>query len=218
MTSTQPEPQAVLYFDVISPWACLMERTLQQDPLPVALERRPVLFAGLLNAFGHKGPAEIERKRRLTYELCTWSAQQQGMPFLMPAVHPFNPLRYLRLIIALGATGQVVSAVFDQLYTTGCDPDGGQAWHDLLARLGLAEADATRLIDTPEVKARLKDNTTRAAADGIFGVPTITLGDRLFWGLDALPMLRAHLRGDPALDSPAMRAAASVRFGASRQA
>ena len=115
MTSTQPEPQAVLYFDVISPWACLMERTLQQDPLPVALERRPVLFAGLLNAFGHKGPAEIERKRRLTYELCTWKAQQQGMPFLMPAVHPFNPLRYLRLIIALGATGQVVSAVFDQL-------------------------------------------------------------------------------------------------------
>jgi hypothetical protein len=76
---------------------------------------------------------------------------------------------------------------FDQLYTTGCDPDSGQAWHDLLARLGLAEADATRLIDTPEVKARLKDNTTRAAADGIFGVPTITLGDRLFWGWTHCP-------------------------------
>jgi hypothetical protein len=33
-----------------------------------------VLFAGLLNAFGHKGPAEIERKRRFTYELCTVSS------------------------------------------------------------------------------------------------------------------------------------------------
>jgi hypothetical protein len=33
-----------------------------------------VLFAWLLNAFGHKGPAEIERKRRFTYELCTVSS------------------------------------------------------------------------------------------------------------------------------------------------
>lgn len=44
------------------------------------VRRRPVLFAGLLNAFGHKGPAEIERKRRFTYELCTWTAQELGNP------------------------------------------------------------------------------------------------------------------------------------------
>jgi hypothetical protein len=55
LTSTQPEPQAVLYFDVISPWACLMERTLQQDPLPVALERRPVLLPGSSTPSGTRG-------------------------------------------------------------------------------------------------------------------------------------------------------------------
>ncbi len=84
----------------------------------------------------------------------------------------------------------------------------------MLERLDASEA-ALKL-DAPEIKARLRDNTARAAAEGIFGVPTITVGDRLFWGLDSLPMLRACLEGDPGLDSPAMQAAAKVRFGAAR--
>lgn len=215
LSTTESASQAVYYFDVISPWACLMDQALRREPLPVPLERRPVLFAGLLNAFGHKGPAEIERKRRFTYELCSWTALEQGIPFVMPAVHPFNPLRYLRLIVALGATPAVVSAVFDALYTTGCDPESPEAWQDLLERLGV-EAPALDL-DASAVKDRLKDNTTQAASDGVFGVPTIVIGERLFWGLDALPMLRAHLRDDPRLASPAMQAAASVRFGVSRR-
>jgi 2-hydroxychromene-2-carboxylate isomerase len=216
LTTPAPQPQGIFYFDVISPWACLMDQALRQDPLPLTLERRPVLFAGLLNAFGHKGPAEIQRKRRFTYELCTWTAQQQGTPFLMPAVHPFNPLRYLRLILALDATPQALSAVFAQLYTTGCDPDSQHAWQAMLERVGMTEAEAALRLNDPEIKARLKDNTAQAAAEGVFGVPTITLGDRLFWGLDSLPMLRALIARDPGLDSPAMRAAANVRFGATR--
>ncbi|MBL8454509.1 MAG: DsbA family protein [Zoogloea sp.] len=191
-----------------------MDQILRQAPLSIMLERRPVLFAGLLNAFGHKGPAEIERKRRFTYELCTWTAQQQGLPFLMPSVHPFNPLRYLRLILALDAKSEAVSAIFDQLYTTGCNPDSDEAWRDTLERLGMSEAELD--LSAPEIKARLKDNTARAATAGVFGVPTITVEDRLFWGVDALSMLRAYLSSDPALDTPAMQHAVKVRFGAAR--
>ncbi len=214
MSTTESAAPAVLYFDVISPWACLMDHVLRRDPLSVPLERRAVLFAGLLNAFGHKGPAEIERKRHFTYELCTWTAQELGIPFVMPAVHPFNPLRYLRLIVALGSTPVVVSTVFDALYTTGCDPESPEAWQDVLERLGI-EASVPDL-DTPEVKGQLKNNTTQASGEGVFGVPTIVVGERLFWGVDALPMLRAHLRGDSRLASPAMQAAGKVHFGAHR--
>ncbi|MDD3352818.1 DsbA family protein [Zoogloea sp.] len=91
-----------------------------------------------------------------------------------------------------------------------CSP----AWRATLDRLGLEQAPPYR--DAPEIKARLRENTRAAAADGVFGVPTITVGERLFWGLDALPMLRAWIRGDPVLDTLAMRAAAQVRPGAVR--
>jgi 2-hydroxychromene-2-carboxylate isomerase len=159
---------------VISPWAYLMDRALRGAPLPIALEWRPVLFAGLLNTFGNKGPAEIESKRRFTYELCTWTAQQQGVPFLMPSVHPFNPLRYLRLVLALETRPEAVSAVFEQLYTTGCDPDSETAWQAMLARVDLTGAEAALRMGTAEIKARLRDNTTRATEAGVFGVPTMT--------------------------------------------
>src|SRR5262245_47855388 len=195
MTSETRPSRGILYFDVVSPWAYLMDAILRRDPLPIELERRPVLFAGLLNSFGHKGPAEIERKRRFTYELCTWTAQQRGVAFEIPAVHPFNPLRYLRLIVGLDGKPDIVSAVLDALYTSGVDPESDAVWENLLSKLGVTAAASG--MHMPAVKDRLRNNTTDAATAGIFGVPTITVGDRLFWGVDSLPMLRAYLRGDP---------------------
>jgi hypothetical protein len=50
----------------------------------------------------------------------------------------------------------------------------------------------------------------------VFGVPTIELDGRLFWGLDALPMVHAALQGDPWFDGPAWEAAAVPRPGVVR--
>jgi 2-hydroxychromene-2-carboxylate isomerase len=206
--------RATFYFDVISPWSYLVDVVLRREPLPVDLELRPVLFAGLLNHFGHKGPAEIERKRQFTYEMCTWTAQQLAIPFRMPAVHPFNPIRYLRLILACGGTPQVVSSVFDVLYTDGADPESEAMWRAGLTRRRLDREPPE--LDTPHINAAHRQNTEAAAAQGVFGVPTLTVENRLFWGLDSLPMLRAFLRGDPQYDSEAMRAAREAKIGARR--
>lgn len=66
-----------------------------------------------------------------------------------------------------------------------------------------------------EVKLALKQATDAAQAAGVFGVPTFALDGRLFWGLDALPMLRAHLEGDARVDAVWQRAA-SVAQGVRR--
>lgn len=206
---------ATLFFDVVSPYAYLMDAMVRRSETPLALELKPVLFAGLLNAHGTKGPAEIPRKRLFTYEFCTWLAQCRGIPFQMPPIHPFNPIRYLRLIVGLGCKREVTSEVFDALYTMGDDPDAPSTWHRLLQRLGVANPEL--LIESPEVKLQLRKNTDDAVAKGVFGVPTITAGERLFWGVDSLPMFVAHLAGDPSLDTPQMQAARRVRFGAARK-
>jgi 2-hydroxychromene-2-carboxylate isomerase len=66
------------------------------------------------------------------------------------------------------------------------------------------------------VKGALRSATQEAIALGLFGVPTFELDGRLFWGLDALPMLRASVRGDAWFDGPAWDAAALPRPGVKR--
>ena len=54
-----------------------------------------------------------------------------------------------------------------------------------------------------DVKAELRARTEAAVALGLFGVPTLVCGGRQFFGLDALPMLRAAVAGDAWFDTPA---------------
>jgi hypothetical protein len=97
--------QADWYFDFISPYAYLGLMRLRELPQDLEIRYRPVLFAGLLNHWEQKGPAEIAPKRSWTYRSCTWWASAHGIPFRFPAAHPFNSLPYLRLAIAAGSTG-----------------------------------------------------------------------------------------------------------------
>ena len=50
-----------------------------------------------------------------------------------------------------------------------------------------------------DVKAALRESTDRALEDGVFGVPSMVVGDQVLWGHDQFPALAAILRGeDPA--------------------
>ena len=68
-----------------------------------------------------------------------------------------------------------------------------------------------------EVKAELRAHTDVAIERGVFGVPTFELDGRLFWGLDALPMLRAALQGDAWFDGPAWDEAGTASPGRSAE-
>ena len=57
-------PPIVWYFDVISPFAALAIPEIEALCAQHQVMFRPVLFAGLLKAFGHLGPAEIPSKRK----------------------------------------------------------------------------------------------------------------------------------------------------------
>ena len=92
------------YFDVISPFAWLQWPTIQRIAAERPVQLRPILFAGLLDRLGNKGPAEIPAKRRFTYRHALWRARQKGLLLQFPPSHPFNPLPALRLCVAAGAT------------------------------------------------------------------------------------------------------------------
>lgn len=206
------------WFDPVSPYAYLAFERLPQalEGLSVVVDYRPVLFAGLLQHWGQKGPAEIEPKRVWTYRDVAWRAHRQGTPLDLPAQHPFNPLALLRLCVACAAPGgtpgrRVVEAVFRHVWVGGGDANES-------ARLAALQAALAPVRDpqSAEVKAELRESTNRAVALGVFGVPTLVTGGRLFWGDDAIAALSQVLRGDPWFDGPAWDAAGAPRAGVVR--
>lgn len=201
------------WFDPVSPFAYLAFERLPQalEGCSYAVEYRPVLFAGLLAHWGQKGPAEIEPKRAWTFRHVSWLAHQFGVPIELPAEHPFNPLALLRLAVAAGPNRWVVESVMRHVWRGGADANDRARLAALREQLAPA-----REPDAPEVKAELRAATDAAIARGVFGVPTFELDGRLFWGVDALPMLRAALQGDTWFDGPAWEDAAAARPGITR--
>ncbi|MBG9389607.1 2-hydroxychromene-2-carboxylate isomerase [Caenimonas aquaedulcis] len=189
--------QVTFYFDFISPYAYLAfeKLPLALQGISHAVDYKPLLFAGLLKHHGQLGPAEIAPKREWTYRQVLWQAHANDIPMDMPAAHPFNPLPLLRLSLACGANGlvnrYVAETVFRKVWRGGADPTDTGRLKELTELLKPARDPAS-----DAVKSELKTNADEAIARGLFGVPTFAVDDKLFWGFDALPMLRAYLQGD----------------------
>ena len=197
------------YFDFVSPYSYICLHRLGE--LPVQVSYKPVLFAGLLNHWGQKGPAEIPVKRQWTYRWCTWWAQSLGIPFRFPAAHPFNPLGHLRLSIACGNRPEAVKRIFESIWTGGGDATDAARFAGLCKELGVAPE---RLA---EVKDILRQNTEEAAARGIFGVPSFVADGESFWGADAVDFLKAFLANPTAVRNDEMRRVDALPVAAARK-
>jgi 2-hydroxychromene-2-carboxylate isomerase len=188
--------QLTFYLDFISPYAYLAFHALPKvlEGLSYQVRYQPILFGAVLQHHGQLGPAEIPAKRLWTYRQVLWLAQQQGCPLRMPASHPYNPLGMLRLATACDELGQpnrhVCQQIFQHVWGEGLEAADPQRQAALQVQLT-----PTRDPNSETVKAQLREATQTAIAAGVFGVPTIAVDGKLFWGQDALPMLRDYLQG-----------------------
>jgi len=206
------------YFDFISPFSYLQWQRLK--PLlrecenagnPVRLV--PIVFAAVLDACGQKGPAEIPGKREFTYRHVLWLARQTGVTLRFPPAHPFNPLASLRLSIAAGDTPEAVDSIFDWIWTHGRAGDSVEALVPLMAALDVSP----EALDADDTKAALRANTDAAIAAGVYGVPTLAVGDELFWGNDAFDFALATMRDPALLQDEEMRRLRDLPVGLQRR-
>ena len=122
----------------------------------------------------------------------------------------------LRLALACCDAGDapnrhVVETLMRHVWRGGADASDASRLPPLIEALAPRRDPAS-----DEVKGELRANTNDAVARGVFGVPTFDLEGRLFWGVDALPMLRAALLGDAWFEGPQWHAAAVAPPGISR--
>jgi 2-hydroxychromene-2-carboxylate isomerase len=158
----------------------------------VEIKWRPFLLGPIFKAYGwNDSPFNIfAAKGRYMWRDLTRICEDADLPLRLPLVRfPQNGLKAARLALvgeAEGWTPAFTCAVFAANYAEQKDISDDDVLGFILDGLGV-DADASiAASNTPATKERLKAQTAEAEARGIFGAPSFTVGDELFWGNDRL--------------------------------
>ncbi len=182
----------VFYYDLGSPYAYLAaERVngLFVEAIGLPPIWQPILLGGLYQRFGRdswaNGPGREEGLREVERRASAYALP----PIAWPEPFPGNTLYAMRVATFAKEIGKAVSfslAAFRQTFAAGrdlSDPDGvmiAAAACELHPRA--VETAASR----DAIKARLRESTDYAGDLGVRGVPSVVVGERVFWGDDRL--------------------------------
>jgi len=131
-----------------------------------------------------------------------------GVPLNAPAFHPFNPLLALRassLPLEPATRLALIDALFQAVWVRGLHVSERAVVERLGDEIGVTGATLVADAERPDAKTRLRQQTDGAIARGVFGVPSMEVGDELFWGYDDFPFLESYLAGKDPLDSTSWR-------------
>jgi 2-hydroxychromene-2-carboxylate isomerase len=207
--------KAKWYFDFISPFAYLQFARFPQPPNNLEITPVPAVFGAILQHWGQLGPAEIPPKRRFVYRFFQWNADQLGIPFTMPPMHPFNPIPALKLCTAAGADIENTRTVFDLIYGKGIQPDSPEGIQLIGDALSIPHPESA--MQDPVIKNTLRANTAQATSDGVFGVPSFVIDGEVFWGGDSTEMMLDFLVNPALFEAPEMKRISNMEMGLTRK-
>src|ERR1700712_5068601 len=182
-------PAPVFYFDFSSPYSYLAAQRI--DTLMPTAEWRPIAFGVIVKEIG-KTPWSFASDRAVTQALIDHRALDRGLPPLRyPPGWPVEsysvtPLRAALVAGQLGGLQQFSKELFRTAFVEGADLRDLDAIGVAAARAGLLPAEIVGGIQHADIKAQLRADTAAAIARGVTGVPTVAVGDALFWGDDQL--------------------------------
>jgi 2-hydroxychromene-2-carboxylate isomerase len=158
----------------------------------VGLRWRPFLLGPIFKAYGwNDSPFNIyAAKGRYMWRDLERVCEAEGLALkLPPASFPQNGLKAARLALIgerQGWTPAFTRAVFAANYAEQKDISDDATLRTILEALGVDAEAALAAANAPDNKTALKRQTEEAASRGLFGAPSFTVGDELFWGNDRL--------------------------------
>jgi len=159
---------------------------------------RPMLLGGVYQATGNSSPATIPVKARywqLDYER---HARRYGVPLKENMHFPVITLFLMRAVTGIQLRRpeqlqQLLGCVFKGLWIDALNLNDAQLTASVLTRGGFDPAEIERLAQDPATKEALKATTAEAVARGVFGAPTLFVGDQMFFGQDRMDFVREAL-------------------------
>jgi len=186
---------AVFYYDLGSPYAYLAAERLTQV-LPEIPVWQPILLGGIWKETGGRSWAVTDGRGAGVAEIERRAADYGLMPIRWPEGWPNNTLNAMRVAVWAQQIGRTVAfslAAFRQAFAGGKDLSDMDYVLMAAAACELHPNAVLKAIETQSVKDRLREVTQEAYDRGVRGVPTVAVGDELFWGDDRLEDAAAAL-------------------------
>ena len=182
------ENRPVFYYDLGSPYSWLaaerVNALLSQPPV-----WRPILLGGLFKALGRESWATTDARAEGMQEV-ERRAAEYGLPrVIWPDPWPGNTLFAMRVATFATEIGKGVSfplAAFRQAFAGGRDLSDPENVLIAAAACELHPAAVMKAAERQNVKDKLKEATQEALDRGVVGVPTVAIGEQVFWGDDRL--------------------------------
>ena len=184
--------RATFYYDFGSPYAYLAaERvnSLFAEAGAEVPEWQPILLGGLFKRFDRSSWG-LGPERQAGIVECERRASAYGLPpFSWPDPWPPNSLAAMRGATYAKDLGKTVSfslAAFRQAFAAGRDLGDPDNVAIAAAAAEIHPRALFQAIDRDAIKGRLREATDRAGDAGVRGVPSLVVGDEVFWGDDRL--------------------------------
>ena len=188
------------FFDVGSPttylaWTQLPALCAQAGAAPVY---RPMLLGAVFQATGNASPVTVPAKGRFMHADMARYARRYGVPFQMNTHFPINTLTLMRAATGVqlrmpARLDDFLRGVFKAIWTDGLNLNDPAVAAQALRDAGFDPAEVIALTNEADIKAALRATTEEAVARGVFGAPTMFVGDTMFFGQDRLEFVREAL-------------------------
>jgi len=192
--------QAEFFFDFGSPTAYLAWTQLPRlvAEAGATLVWRPMLLGGVFKATGNASPVTVPAKGRWMFQDMARWARRYGVALAMNPHFPINTLTLMRGAVGLQMRQpadfeRYVETVYRAMWAQPVNLGDAGVVAEMLQRAGFDPDAFAALAGDAEVKAALVANTEEAVARGVFGAPTVFVGEQMFFGQDRLDFVREAL-------------------------
>lgn len=191
------------YFDLGSPTTYLAHTQLAKICADTQSELIyiPMLLGSVFKATGNASPAMIPAKGRYMFQDLDRFAKRYGVQLRFNPHFPINTLILMRAVTGMQMRqpqrfAEFVDCLFKALWVEGRNLNDPQTVTAVLTENGFDPQEIMALTNDESVKAALKENTEAAIKRGVFGAPSMFIGDQLFFGQDRLDFVEEALRQD----------------------
>lgn len=196
------KPPIDFWFDFSSPYGYLLSKKI--DALAAEYGRKvkwhPILLGIVFKATGSRPPADgVTSKGKYMFHDFYRSARYMGIPYTPPSRFPLPTQNAARAYYWLHGQDCALArafahAAYRAFFVDDLDISSPDTVLDIAEKLGVDRVTLAAALQSPEIKARLKDECEQALAAGVFGSPHVVIDGEAFFGADRLPQIEHWLK------------------------